>query len=303
MKLVCKLPPKVAMAASRTALKVSKHSPEILLGVGIASGVAATVFACKATLHLEEVLDKHQEVMDKISEVSSDESYPEYTPEKAAKDKYIQTVKTVVGIGKLYWPAITLGIFSISCLIGGHHILSKRNAALTVAYSAVQKAYADYRKRVAEEIGDERELELYSGVHETYDEKVDKNGKVRKVNEKKELGRAYSPYARVFDESSRWFKRNADMNKMFLMSQMSAANTRLRLQGHLFLNEVYDMLDIPRCPMGQMVGWVYGSATGDSIVDFGLKDLEKEGVRDFINGYEKAVWLDFNVDGVIYDLI
>lgn len=301
-KIVFKVPPKVAAMAARVGVRVAKRSPEILLGVGIVGGVTATVLACKATLHLEEVLDKHNQTMEKIAEVASDkEAYPDYTDEKVVKDKYIQTVKTVVAIGKLYAPAVIIGGLSIASLLGGHHIMLKRQAALSALYAATKKAYDEYRKRVREEIGDEREHELYLGVREQLEE-VEKNGKVKQVK-KKVLDNPYpySPYARFFDEGSRWWKKDAEMNKTFLINQQIAANELLKLQGHLFLNEVYDMLDIPRTEAGQLVGWVYGH--GDSAVSFGFCDPDNPSFRDFVNCRERVFLLDFNVDGVIYDML
>ena len=80
----------------------------------------------------------------------------------------------------------------------------------------------------------------------------------------------------------------------------------LKSRGHLFLNEVYDLLDIPRSKAGQVVGWVYNknnNVKGDNYVDFNIYDITDKAKRSFVNGYERTILLDFNVDGVIYDLI
>lgn len=55
------------------------------------------------------------------------------------------------------------------------------------------------------------------------------------------------------------------------------------------------MLGFSRTKAGTMVGWVYDEKNpiGDNFVDFGLMDDRNS---DFINGYEKTVLLDFNVD-------
>ena len=83
------------------------------------------------------------------------------------------------------------------------------------------------------------------------------------------------------------------------------ANEKLRLKGHLFLNDVYDMLDIPRTKAGQIVGWVYDekNPVGDNYVDFGIYELYSDANRRFVNGLEPVILLDFNVDGNILDLI
>lgn len=293
---------KLVAATSKVAVRVSKHSPEILVGVGVLGFVGTAVLAATSTLKLDDILTQHEEKIEQIKECAADETLVEYSEEDAIKDKSLQTIKTCLKVGKLYAPALMLGMFSAACVIGGHHILLKRNIALTAAYTGVQKAYDAYRKRVQDEVGEERERELYLGVDKVMEE-VEKNGKKKQIETKAIKGSPYglSPYARCFDEASRWWKKNPEMNKMFLTAQQNYMNDLLRLQGHLFLNEVYDALDMPRTSMGAVVGWVYGN--GDGYVDFGIFDPQDPASRDFINCRERNIWLDFNVDGVIYDLI
>lgn len=116
-------------------------------------------------------------------------------------------------------------------------------------------------------------------------------------NETKDVT-SYSQYARFFDEQSPSWNDNSEMNLAFLKLQEQYANDKLKSVGHLFLNDVYDMLGIPRTKAGQVVGWVYeeNNPNGDNYVDFGLSEV---GASRFVNGYEKSVLLDFNVDGEI----
>ena len=114
-----------------------------------------------------------------------------------------------------------------------------------------------------------------------------------------------SEYARFCDAASSNFAKDPEYNMMFLRRQQDYANEMLKSRGHLFLNEVYDLLDIPRSKAGQVVGWVYdknGNTKGDHYVDFGLYRND-QGTRRFVNGLEYNILLDFNVDGVIYDMI
>ena len=79
------------------------------------------------------------------------------------------------------------------------------------------------------------------------------------------------------------------------------SNEQLMKKGHLYLNEVYDLLGIEKTNAGRVVGWMYDekNPTGDNLVDFGMYDSSNERKRMFINGYERSILLDFNVDGVI----
>lgn len=112
----------------------------------------------------------------------------------------------------------------------------------------------------------------------------------------------FSDYARFFNDVSPAWTKDAKYNLMYLKEQQSYCNELLRVKGHLFLNDVYEMLGIPKTKTGQIVGWVYdeNDPNLDNYVDFGLHD---ERNYDFINGYTNIVLLDFNVDGNILDRI
>jgi hypothetical protein len=158
------------------------------------------------------------------------------------------------------------------------------------AYALVQQAYDEYRERVREELGEDRELEMYHGP------KTDPKNK-----ELLELGdpNKRSPYSKIFDEYSNCWEKDPELNRLFVQCQQNYANNLLHARGHVFLNEVYDMLGIERTKAGAVVGWVIGH-DGDNFVDFGIYDPDNS---KFVNGYERSIVLDFNVDGVIYDKI
>lgn len=112
-----------------------------------------------------------------------------------------------------------------------------------------------------------------------------------------------SPYARWFDRDCDNHRMNdSETNMYFLMMQQNYANEKLRNRGYLFLNEVYDMIGIPRTKAGQVVGWLYDERNPvvDNFVDFGIYGVHNAA---FINGYVDKVLLDFNVDGNILDAL
>jgi hypothetical protein len=135
--------------------------------------------------------------------------------------------------------------------------------------------------------------------------KVEIDDAVKKSTDDSVKTWSYSQYARFFDESCPNWGKDSEYNLAYLTQQQQYANDMLKTRGYLFLNEVYDMLGMPRSKAGQLVGWVYDpeNGTGDNYVDFGIYSIDDARHRNFINGYEKTVLLDFNVDGLIFDTI
>ena len=282
----------------RAGLKLQKYSPQILTGVGIASGIVSGVIACKATLKVEPLLDEMRKDVAAVKE--NKELYNDRAYAQTLSYSYAKGITKVV---KLYAPAASLAAVSIACIISAQGIMQRRNVALAAAYAAVEKGFADYRKRVADAYGEEREEEIRYDI--TSDEVHDtKAGKVETVKRANDI----SIYARYFDENNDNWSPTPEYNLMYLRSQQNHLNDLLVSRGHVFLNEAYDMLGIPRTKAGQVVGWLYkpgvpGEDDGDNYIDLGFYRDGSETVRDFVNGLEKAILLDFNVDGVIYDRI
>lgn len=284
---------------SRSALVIKKNSPHILVGAGIAGFATTAVLASKETLAAQPIVEDHKAYMESAKETYSEsEDKQEYAKEVMAITW--GTAKSLVGV---YRPAIAVGCLSVAAVLGSHHIMQQRNLALVAAYNTLDQVYSKYRTEVRTSLGEDKEREIF--------ERANQEGSVKsysddgEVVEKHDTFDDYSSYAKWFDESSPYFKKEQDneYNKMFLRSTQNALNDRLISVGHVFLNEVYDALGMPHTRAGAVVGWVYESGKGDDYIDFGLFDGKTEEARGFINGFSKSVLLDFNVDGVILDLI
>lgn len=299
---------KVTRALGKTGLRIRKYSPEILVVAGTASVITGFILGCKATLKAEEVLDKHAEEMDVVNEAIDNED-PSYTEMDQRRDKAIVYCRTIGRFAKIYAPGVGFTVLGIGCYLASYGVMKKRNVALMAAYKTLETAFGDYRKRVIDELGADKDFEFRHGV------------KAQEIVEKKEDGteetitgivlpggKTPSMYARFFDETSTQWTRSADTNRMNLHNWQNWANDLLDARGYLFLNEVYNMLGLEVCKEGQAVGWVKNNPRGgDNYVDFGMfniyRGMSDEPMRRFHNGYEKSILLDFNVDGVIWDLI
>lgn len=310
---------KIKQTLNKLKFKTMKHSPEIFMGVGVMGALGATVLACKSTLKVTKVLDKSKETINTIHETVEDEKI-EYTRDDAKKDLTIVYLSTTLDVVKLYAPSILLGSLSLGCMIHSHNILNRRNVALAAALTTTSESFTRYRKGVIERYGERIDHELKHGIRS---EKItvtetDENGKTKNVKKTIDVAdniNECSDYARFYNENCSGWTNDPEYNLMFLKAQQQYANDKLIAQGYLFLNDVYDMLGIPRSKAGQIVGWTYDpeNPDGDNYIDFGIYDVNVAGYRDewandsiseerqeFVNGYRPSILLDFNVDGNIW---
>lgn len=294
----------VNSAASKVIAKIKKHSPEILIVVGVVGTVASAVIACKATTKVNKIIDDAKDDIDNVHVATENcvtEAGETYSTEDSKKDLAIIYAQTGVKLAKLYAPAVILGTFSIASILASNNILRKRNVALGAAYAAIDKSFKDYRGRVIERFGEQVDTELKYGIKAKKFEEVEvdpETGKEKKVKKTVMVAdpNLQSDYAVYFDNKSRNYETNQDYNYMFLKAQQQFANDKLQTRGHLFLNEVLDDLDLPRTSAGQIVGWTKDGP--DGYVNFRIVEVDRE-TED--GRHEPSLLLDFNVEGNIWD--
>lgn len=304
------VPNNLSRTFGKMSLKFKKHSPEIMVVGGVIGVIGSTVLACKATTKLSKIMEESKENAEQIHEYVEENGYSEeYSEQDYKKDLTITYTQTAVKVAKIYAPAVILGTLSITSILAGHNITRKRNLALSAAYVAIDKSFKEYRSRVVERFGEKLDKELRYNIKNEETEEIVRNDdggeEVVKTTVEVADPNTYSEYARFFDDGCIGWSKDPELNLTFLKQQQNYANDKLKRKGYLFLNEVYEMLGIQPTKAGQIVGWIYDekNPVGDNFVDFGIYDINRPKNRDFVNGYEKVILLDFNVDGNILDLI
>jgi Family of unknown function (DUF6353) len=277
----------------RNILKMKMNSPHIFFAIGLVGSITSTVLASRATLKLEKTLDEIKSDFQGVKEMHNKIDDDKYNHQEYIRDLGYVYAKSVAKLFQLYGPAVIVGGASIASLTGSHVQLARRNATLTFALAAVTKAYEEYRESVRKEVGEQRELELYHDIHTT---EIEAGGKKQTITYS---GHGHSIYARFFDETCVNWEKDPEINRMFIQHQETYANHLLRARGHVLLNDVYDALGFERTSAGSIVGWVL-NGDGDGYIDFGVYELSS---NRFVNGIERSILLDFNVDGVIWQLI
>lgn len=314
------------LGLGKASLALRAHSPEIMIVGGVAAVVAGVVVACKSTVKAIEVHKQYKEDMAKVEEsianVNGDIDYDpnelvtinDYLPitvTQAQKDKFILNVQYGWKYVKTYLLSFLLVAGGLTCLVGSSMIFKNRWLGMSAAYTALKKANDEYRKRVGEEVGEEKEGLLWQNVKALEVTKDDENGipvtETKLVPAGPKFG---SPYSVLFDEHAPAWTRSPSANKAFVIGVQNYANDILNARGYVYLDEVYKWLELRYEPrngryditpkqamMSHHVGWLAkGYGNGDGFIDFGLKNRFSQ---NFMDGEDASVLLDFNVDGDI----
>ena len=285
-------------------LNLKKAAPDIMLIGGVVLSAASVVIFCKKSRETEPVIENFVESLEKAKEdhedgITNDKEYRRIVIGK--------TVKAAKDAGKAYWLPTAMWCASTGLIVGGHHILKDRNAALAAVAAGLGAELRTLHQRIVDRFGEEVDKELKYGTEivEVETRHVDEATGEEKVEKRKLVALGdpseHSPYARFFDESCAAWQNSAEYNLAYLLAREKEANERLKANGFLFLNDVYDMLGMERSKAGQEVGWrwIKDNPYGDNYVSFGIYNGARKDNRDFVNGYEPSILLDFNVDGPI----
>nr|DAO12580.1 MAG TPA: hypothetical protein [Caudoviricetes sp.] len=304
----------VRRAFSVAGLTLSKHAPAIFTGAGVIGFVGTAVLSSRATLKANDVMDPHIESLCRIADAESlgEAGRAEYTAEDANRDKITVYCRLGVNLAKLYAPAIGLGVLSTVLVTGGYRIQAKRLAGVTAAYGVVSKAYENYQKQVEDALGTDGKKQLEEKALGVAQKQIDaykaENGSETPITDTHidSLLSAYnvSQYGLVWDENCKNWEAHQDLALMILHAQQRYMNDVLRSKGYLLLNDVYKAVGAPETSAGAVVGWVYKGGDGDGYVSFG--DFESRQYDEYHPRWGRNITrfvLDFNVDGVIWDMI
>ena len=320
MKLPIKLPQKATKLLGKIFLKTKQASPEIcVIGGIICSGAALVMVGVKTWKNKDELSTRFNDIQE--SKNATDEEVQKlYNDDKMTAKKALARTRLVFvkEVGKTYWIPTLLGLSSVGLIWGGRTMLRKELSAVTSAYALLMESYKQYRQRVIDDVGIEKDQEYMHGI-KMVDAVDSETGEVTRkaiVDRDKSI----SQYAAWFCEgefdglTGEWLWRNAIwrdnplLNENTLKCIQNAANDQLKAYGFIFLNDVRKMLGLPPTREGQIVGWTLNG--GDGYIDFGLFPIKSRPFEKllpvnqlFLDHRTPNALLDFNVDGPILGVL
>lgn len=300
--------------------KVKFRSPELLIGAGVVGLVGAAVVAIRRGVRWHTAAKA--EIVHDLETIKKAEGSPQYTREDRVRDYAKVVGKGVWSFTQIYGPSVAVGAASVVSILAGTGILRGRLAAVTSAAATAQAALDRYRQRVREKLGEDADYEFAYEVSA-------KKAKIKHEDGTKETQVTYhlvpssgewmsaSPYSRLWDESALEWSPNRELQYLTLRSLENHFNRELDVRGVVFLNDVYKALGLPMSKDAALVGWIkdyskpkmaklaaeLGRVPGDGVISFGVFENESPSARAYLAGDDDRVVLDFNVDGVIYDLV
>lgn len=251
---------------------VNKYSPEILIGCGIASFTGAVVMTAVNAPKAARAVDELHEDLAEIDE------------DLTKKQIFWKEFKTAA---PYYVPTVALSSTGIACIMGSHHISTKRTAALATAYELSQASMKEYREKVIEKLGEKKEGDIRN---EILQDKIDKNPPSDDIC-KEDLDKSYQckeNEVMLTDGKILWY--DAMGGRYFRASQQEVdkavkyVSDRLPLEMWMSLNELYFELGLPQTIAGDQLGFT---------VEYGI-DLQDNNCVTAPNGVKASV-MDFLV--------
>lgn len=200
-----------------------KHSPEILIGMGIAGAASSVIFAVKATPKAMFLLEEKRQ---------------ELGVEKLEAKEIIKTAAPV------YIPtAVSFGV-SVACIVGASSVNARRNAALTAAYTLSESTLRTYRDKVLETVGEDKEREIRQKAA------IEQQQETPEPQTLVVSGAAGQ--LKCFDSlSGRYFVST----KNEIDKAVNEFNRQLRDDMRISLNDWYDLIGLDTNKLGDMLGW------------------------------------------------
>lgn len=221
---------KARLGLSKSGRVLAKNSPLILTGLGIVGLGATAVLAYRSAKKVETIMDDIEE------------------SEEVDKKSMVINISKAVAL-----PAF-VGLASVTALGASYYIMNNRVLNLSAALSSAVAEHEYYRRKYAEENGEEKAAEFDTRVHEEIKKVVDKNGK-EKEKKQKVKDTKDSLYGEWFDKSSEYASDDFSYNQEYIRSVEGHIQNMLFRRGYVLMNEVRDALGFERNRAGALVGY------------------------------------------------
>lgn len=275
--------------------KAKQYQPELFMILGLGTMVAGSVIAVRNTYKKTSVRRLQHDI--DMAEIEENVVNEKITEEEAKHEIKKVSREYAVDVVKYYAVPVTMEIAGITMVLASNHIMRKRVAGVTAAFTTVSTAFDAYRERVRERYGEDVERSIYLNEKQVEIGEMDEKGKVKKKTitvadpDISSIGRYFTR------KNDNWSESEAFLQDFWQM-QASYLTDKLRgTKGYVLLNEIYNAYGFDEdTEAGITVGKVY-EPHGDNRIDVVWKKTQ---LFDEFGNVEDAYYIDWPGLEIIY---
>lgn len=198
---------------------ISQNASTILTGVGVVGTITTAVLTGKAAVKAEYIMIAAAD--------------PDITP---------TTKETIQKTWQCYIPPVASGVTTVAAIIAGHRLDAKKAAALAAAYGLSEKRLQEYKDKVLEKMGVNKERAVR-------DEVVQDRVNATPGSNEVIIGTSNVLCFDVY--SGRYFESNMEE----IRQAVNTVNSYIIDHEYASLSHFYDEINIPPTGMSDEVGW------------------------------------------------
>lgn len=273
----------------KTSFIFKKHGGDLLIFGGLGSLGASLVLTGLGTVEAMNAKEDLKEEFEKIDEMNVSE-------EEKSHLKNTATKRCAWRMFKAYAPAVSMAVMGGTCVLCGRNVWKKRYAGASALAALYNEALENYRDTWRDEVGEEKEREMFERVKKETVFEEDEKGKKKSREVKTPAGSGH-PLEFIFDERNLKYKKYAGNNWFALMQARKQCNNILNARGWMLLSEALEIIGMPVPAYAAQVGWVKDPMNREKIL-FGM-----EGDDELRYATNQVILLKFNCDGDIFSQI
>ena len=203
---------------------VRENTPAILTALGVTGTITTAYLAGQASFEASKII--------------------QYTEERTGTSAFAkQRLKErAPQVWRLYIPAAVSGAVTITCIIGAAKVSSRRTAALTAAYSLTDHAFSEYKEKVIETLGENKEQKIRDEIAQD---------QVTKTPPKEVVVLGTGQVLCCELHTKRYF--NSDMES--LRKAQNDVNALLVRHDHVTMSQFYDLVGLSHTSYSWELGW------------------------------------------------
>jgi Family of unknown function (DUF6353) len=229
---------------------VIDNSPGILTGLGVAGAVTTAVLTGKASWNSALLIKTEAEYIER------------------GETRPFETKDKVVLVWKEFIPPVAVGIVTVAAIIGANSVGTRRTAAIAAAFKLSEQVNQDYKKKVLETLGLQKEEKLRSEIAA---EKMTQNpppGNMLIISGSNVL---------FFDElTGRYFENTMEK----VQQAVNEVNYQVNQYNHASLSDFYWKIGLQATSFSDNVGWCL-----DELLDVQYSPVMYEGKPAIMIGY------------------